>query len=517
MTLFLPFSMKNLKQYLPGILILILFFTVSLLVYSDYGISFDELIQHEIGDVNYKYVFENDNTLDTYLDREYGVGFELPLIIIEKVFNIKKMNHVYTMRHIATHTLFLLCMFAGYILSIKLFKNQLVAIATLLMLLLSPRIYAHSYFNTKDIPSLSIVVLCLLTTYNALEKKSILSYAIAGIICGFGIGLRLMNMIIAAPLIGYLLLDIVRNIKNYKLFIQYFISLLLFISLGWLVLLASWPALWKDPYISIVEFYKNLSKFRWDGSVLLNGQIIRATELPWYYIPQWFTITVPLFWQILCLSGIFIVLYKTIKKPFSILDDANTRLFMMAIFCFIGPVVAVIYLKAVLYDDWRHLYFIYPSFVFLAAFALNELMKTKLKIPAISLFVIQLVSVLFFVIKYHPNQNVYFNELESREQDHLMRKYELDYWQHSYKQGLKWVAANSDKETIFINKNLMLLRNFWCLEPELKKRFVYTEDESQLDYYLEVFRTDPYKYSREESIHEIKVLGSPILRIRKMK
>lgn len=505
------------KTYLPGIAVLVSFFILSLFIYRDYGISFDEVIQHDIGEVNYKYVFENDNTLDTYLDREYGAGFELPLIVIEKALKLTDLNDVYTMRHIITHILFLMCMFGGYVLALKLFQNQWVAIATLLMLLLCPRIYAHSYFNTKDIPSLSIVVLCFLCSYYALNKKSIISYAIAGIICGFAAGLRLMNIIIAAPLIGYLLIDIVRNIRNYKPALIYITSLILFIVIGWLVMVGTWPALWKDPYRSIVEFYKHLSKFRWDGSVLLNGQIIKATELPWYYIPQWFAITVPIYWQLLGAAGIAITVITFIKKPLNILHDTKTRLLLIFVFCFIGPVAVVIYLKAVLYDDWRHLYFIYPSFVFLAAFALSEALKTKMKIPALALFTVQLVLVIVFFIKFHPNQNVYFNELESRRKDQLMHKYELDYWQHSFKQGLKWVAANSDKEVIYINTKLLLLRNFWCLEPELRKRFKSTDDEQQLDYYLEVFRTEPYKYSREECVHEIEVLGSPILRIKKMK
>ena len=510
--------MKNAKQYLPGLIILVLFAILSLFIYGDYGISFDEVIQHEIGEVNYNYIFKNDNTLDTYLDKEYGVGFELPLIIIEKVFKLKDPNDIYTMRHMVTHFPFLICMFAGYILALKLFKNQFVAIATFLMLLLCPRIYAHSYFNTKDIPSLSLVVLCFTAQYYALTRKSIIGYSIAGIVCGFAIGLRLMNLIIAAPLLGFLIIDIIRNIKNSKVVIRYLLSFALFILLSWLVVVASWPALWKDPYIRIVEFYQHLSKFRWNGNVLLNGQIFQSSELPWFYIPLWFTITVPILWQTLSLIGIVAILLLVFKKSPTIASDAITRLLLIFVFCFIGPVVVVIYLKAVLYDDWRHLYFIYPSFVFLAAYALNKLIKTKLKTPIISLFAIQLALVLFFFVQYHPNQNVYFNEFVPRSEDYLMKHYELDYWKHSFRQGLKWIAENSNKKTIYVNDgNMMLDRNILISDTSIRNRFKTTNTDSLVDYHLQVFRTVPYKYSREKSIHEIDVLGSPILRITKLK
>jgi archaellum component FlaF (FlaF/FlaG flagellin family) len=510
--------MKKLKQYLPGILILISFLLLGSYIYRDYGISYDEIVQREIGEVNYKYVFEHDNTLDTYLDREYGAGFELPLVALERRFKLTDFNDTFMMRHVVTHLLFLFSMFAGYVLALKLFKNQTVAIATFLMLLLSPRIYAHSYFNTKDIPSLSVVVLCFLAGYYALSKRSVLTYSLAGIVCGFAVGLRLMNMIIAAPLIGYLLIDIIANIRNNKQTLKFAISLILFIILGWFVVIGTWPALWKDPYNNIVEFYHHLSKFRWTGSVLLNGQIIKASDLPWYYIPEWFTITVPIFWQILSVAGITFTLVGFFKNPVAIVSDTKQRLLLMFVFCFIGPVIVVIYLKAVLYDDWRHMYFIYPAFVFLAAHGLKELITTKLKFLVLGTFTLQLMLIVFFFIKYHPNQNVYFNEFVSTEKDNLMHKYELDYWQHSYKQGLKWVAEHSDKEIIYLNNDEIILeRNRMCLEPDIRKRFVLTNDESKIDYYVKVFRTEPYKYSREESIHEIMVLGSPILRIRKMK
>lgn len=509
--------MNKVKHYLPGLLLLFIFLVIGISIFNDYGISFDEFAQHIIGEVNYKYVFWNDRELDHFLDKEYGVGFELPLIIIERALKLKDMADIYAMRHLVTHIFFLLCMFAGYVLALKLYKNQLVAIATFLMLVLCPRIYAHSFINTKDIPSLSVVVVCFLAAYNAFDKKTIIAYLLLGIACGFAVGLRLMNMIIAAPVIGYLLLDIIYTIKMPKTALKHLISLLLFFIIGCLTMYVSWPALWHDVYNDIFIFYENLSKFRWTGDVLINGKITPANMLPWYYIPLWFTITIPIYWQLLCMGGIAMSLILFIKRPIDIFESVKLRMNLMFVFCFVAPVAAVIYLKAVLYDDWRHLYFIYAPFTFLAVYAVNELLKKRLKNLVMILFGLQLSLVTFFFIKYHPNQNVYFNEFVPHSKDYLMKHYELDYWQHSYKQGLLWVAQNSKKEKIYINRwKPVLERNVMCLEPSLRERFMITDNDSLIDYYLETFRTTPYRFSREESIHEITVLGSPILRIHKM-
>ncbi len=510
--------MNKVKHYLPGLILLFVFLVIGIVIFNDYGISFDEFVQHNIGEVNYKYVFWGDRELDNFLDKEYGVGFELPLIALEKVLHLTDKADIYAMRHIVTHVFFLVCMFAGYILALKLYKNQLVAIATFLMLVLSPRIYAHSFINTKDIPSLSVVVLCFLAAYNAFNKKTIGAYLLLGIVCGFAVGLRLMNMIIAAPVIGYLLLDIFYTIKKPLIALKYLLALLLFLIAGCLVMYVSWPALWRDVFNDIFIFYEHLSMFRWLGDVLLNGEVIPAAMLPWYYIPLWFTITVPIYWQLLCIAGIAMAFILFIKRPLGIFDSTTVRMHLMFVFCFIAPVGAVIYLKAVLYDDWRHMYFIYPSFVFLVALAINQLLKTKLKNIVLALFALQLSLVLFFFIKFHPNQNVYFNEMVPHSKDYLMNHYELDYWQHSYKQGLLWIAQNSKKDKIYLNDGKIVLeRNIQCMQPSLRQRFVITDNDTLTDYYLETFRTTAYKYGREKSVHEIEVLGSPILRITKLK
>ncbi len=71
-----------------GLMLLTLTIIISLFTFKDYGVSWDEFAQRLTGTINYNYVFLNDNELLDFYDRDYGVAFELPLIIIEKSFNI---------------------------------------------------------------------------------------------------------------------------------------------------------------------------------------------------------------------------------------------------------------------------------------------------------------------------------------------------------------------------------------------------------------------------------------------
>ncbi len=133
--------MISIKKYIPGILLLFVFICFSITIYQDYGLTIDENSQRDIGLHYYNYVFKCYTSLNSFDDRDHGAGFELPLVILEKQLNITSTRDIYLMRHLATNLFFLLCMFSGYVLALHLFKNQIVACFTFIMLVLEPRIF----------------------------------------------------------------------------------------------------------------------------------------------------------------------------------------------------------------------------------------------------------------------------------------------------------------------------------------------------------------------------------------
>lgn len=88
---------------------------IALISFDEYGISWDEEAQRKTGIVNYEYIFSNSQELLTWFDRDYGVAFELPLIILEKVLNLTDSRDIFFMRHLVTHLFFLVgCFFFSY-------------------------------------------------------------------------------------------------------------------------------------------------------------------------------------------------------------------------------------------------------------------------------------------------------------------------------------------------------------------------------------------------------------------
>src|SRR5688572_10235502 len=98
--------MNFIKQYWPGLSLFLIFVLIGLFSYQNYGVSTDEIGQTDIGTVSYKYVFENDTTLNSFVERDHGVGFELPLIMIEKGLNLTEYRDIFLCRHIVSHLFF---------------------------------------------------------------------------------------------------------------------------------------------------------------------------------------------------------------------------------------------------------------------------------------------------------------------------------------------------------------------------------------------------------------------------
>ena len=86
---------------------------------------------------------------------------------------MRDSRSVYLLRHLLTHLLFLAGGLGGYALAFRLYRSRLLALVALGLYLLHPRLYAHSFFNSKDLPFLSLFMLALLLTHWAFRRVSV--------------------------------------------------------------------------------------------------------------------------------------------------------------------------------------------------------------------------------------------------------------------------------------------------------------------------------------------------------
>lgn len=505
-----------LKKHL-GLILLLITLVPGLLLFDDYGISWDEPGSHEIGTLNYDYIFKDSKQLLSYPEKDYGIAFELPLVIIEKVLGLHEQRSIYLERHLLTHLFFLFCAYIFFLLIDFLYNNKLLATTGFLMLMLNPLLYAHSFFNSKDIPFMGMFILCFYLSAIAFKSRKTKHFILLGVVSGLLINMRIIGILMTGCGLLFLVFDALYTKpdirKNIRLF---FIFLLTVVT----TLYVSWPYLWESPLLNFSLAIQHMSKFTWYYNVLFMGELIPANEVPWNYFPVWFGITTPLPYIVLGLTGILLLLLRFFRSPLRWMKPAKERNNLIYLLCLFAPVSAVIIMGSTLYDSWRHLFFIYPCFILIAVFGLDRLFKTPIRKPLILGLAVTFAFSLLFMIRNHPFQHLYFNPMaNARTPEYLRSQFELDYWGTSYKQAYEYLLANDASEEIKVavenepghyNLNLLLAE---------QARRIHLTDTSEATYFITNYRWHPQNYTefKNKEWHAIKVEGNSINTIFKLK
>lgn len=503
------------KKYL-GLILLLSMGVIALISFDGYGLAWDEPMQRQTGLINYDYIFSGNPDLLEWKDRDYGVAFELPLIFIEKVFRLSDTRDIFLIRHLIAHLFFLISAFFCFLLIDFLYKNKLLATIGFFLIVLQPRIYAHSFFNTKDVPFMAMFLISLYLAAIAFKRKTFVSFIVLGIATGLLINLRIMGVLLPCCIILLLIIDALIE----KKYFHHLNLALVFLFVSTIVLYVSWPFLWNNPIENFMLAFENMSKFPWDGIVLFNGEFVSTMELGWDYIPLWFSITTPITYLAAGLLGILLFVLHFIREPSSFLNNFKERNNLLFLIFFFVPVVAVIVLQSVLYDGWRQLFFIYPSFVLLAIYGLNFLLKKKLKVIVIAIFVFSFSFNLFFMVRNYPFQQVYFNHFFTfSPPEHIRKNFEMDYWGTSYKQSLEYILQNDDSQSINICvanepgfSNLQIL-------PTHERDRINNVPVKEASYFITNYRWHPQDYKKFAAfrLHSFKVVDNTVNEIFKLK
>lgn len=512
-----------------SILFFLFLFVLGFSVVKDYGVGWDEEAQIEIGKKSYDYIVHGDQSLLTYCDRDYGVGFELPVYAVQQFFTTKVSQYYF--RHFCVHGLFLLGLFF-------LFKTQLIFYATfsgkywislfsVLMIVLSPRIYADSFYNSKDIVLLAVSCISFYTFMHAVDKPSRTSWFMHGLSSAYLLDIRIIGLVNVMLTIGFLILFILLQKSNRK---QQAIYLCVYLLTTSIVLYIIWPYLHQHPLEKIKEIFKSMAAFRWRFDVLFMGCIINSTKLPSYYTLAWIGLTTP----ILFLVGSIIGLLSGVRnffrlKSFKEIIETNQVYLLSIIGLAFGPIVATILFNSVMYDAWRQLFYVYPYIIMLCVFWFYRLYvlfasRSIFRVTLFGLMSVQCIAVIVFMIQAHPNENVYFNEIWPRKNQALLRDFERDYWGLSYKQALikasSFLKTNDDTLHILCAHTPGKLNSVFIpvnLQDRVK---VYLQKEISdsmklhMDYFITTYRETPNLLPMcKEKIWSLRVQQSDVVAI----
>ena len=438
-----------------AVVVCALFVLAGAVVLDDYGEGLDEKMQRDTAQIVLDYVWGRSDKLLRYEDRMYGVAVEAPLLWAERLLGLQDSRAIYLLRHLLTHLLFLAGGLGAAALAFRLYGSRRLALCALGLFLLHPRLYAHSFFNSKDLPFLSLFMLTLLLMHWAFRRGTGPAFAL----CGAGIGALInvwpMGLLLFAGVLALRACDIVYAADG-RARRQILRTGGLFVVACALMLYALWPYLWSDPVRRLAESLAYLADYPNPHFQLFRGRYVNSVAVPPEYVPVWFAITAPPHALLLGLVGLTALAWRVRRQPGG-LRSPRVRFEGLALACCVLPVLAVILLGSTLYNGWRYLYFLYAPFCLLAAIGgLHALGTSARRLRrggggAYGLAGAGAAAMLGALISLHPYQHLYFNFLVDRATpEHLLFQYDLDYWRISLRNVLKFLLAQYPDAPIYV-------------------------------------------------------------------
>lgn len=473
-----------------------------------YGVSADEPTMIRYGLEVYQYLFHGGPMTGLQDWKFFSPIVPVLMTAIQHMFGELYADEVFALRHFLNFLMFFGTTVAFYQISLKLTRDWRLSLLGCLLLVLSPRIFAHAFYNPKDIPTLFLFTLSMLALFRLREGWSLLNVFLCALSCALLISLRSVGLLV----VGFTVWSIFSS-TSCKGSLRRLGMYLLFLILLTIVV---WPLLWTNTIENFLfAFSNNVSR---EGGSLYMG--ITGADHPWHYVLVWIFITTPILYSVFSIIGTIVVGWNMVKNPLRLVCFPSNQ--HLVFLWFWLPVLASVFLGIQIFNEWRHLMFIYPAFLLLALFALQKILvfttdRTRVQKAATYAGALALgLNVLFtswWMIKNHPLQFAYFSIPSSW----VEGNFELDYWALSYRQGLEKVAALDDRPIINIYPaERIAVGSMLTIDPAQYQRLKLVPAASA-DYILDAFIGSQYKPRNvtAEIVDSVQVDGLTLLTIYK--
>ena len=311
-------------------------------------------------------------------------------------------------------------------------------------------------FSPKDIPFMSVWVVCTYLSFNIFEKllsskninfKELLIFSI---ITSYLLSIRIAGILIFLQYIFAFIIYINLPKVKFAIFLkQYYFKIFFLIGNIIIFTFLFYPPFWTNPLL-IIDSIKTMSNHFNNVGTTTYGTIMYAKNLPSTYLPIWFSVKIPL----IIIIGIILIPFSE-KKIF--INNQKSVFFGTILLTAIFIPLILILRKTHLYDELRQVMFLFPLFFILGLVSLYTFSKKFF-------YLLGTLTVCFFLIeniKINPYQYVWFN-LPSRVVD-LTNKFELDY------QGLSGREIAAHMSSLKTQGECVLANPIHGVKPFLKK------------------------------------------------
>ena len=497
----------------PAAIVLAVFAAVGVAVLDDYGVSYDEPQSRSNAVVAIDYVLGDGVLPVGGHDRYYGVSFEAPLLLAERLLGLTDSRAVYLLRHLLTHLFFLTGGLFCWLLALRLCGDRRLALFALLLYLLHPRLYAHSFFNSKDIPFLAMFMIALWLVERAFRRDTAAAFALCGVGVGVLVDLRVMGLALFAAVPGLRALDLLlaqggagrrRALATGTAFVL--------AAAGTRYAVAPW--LWSDPS-AVVDAFATQARHPYVETFLFQGEEVRWPFIPPHYVPAWMAVTTPPAALLPALAGAAAVVWRGAARPRDVLRNTGLRFEWLLLACLTLPPAAVGALQANVYDGWRHMYFLYAPLCLLAACGLRGLLaatrRPGLRRAAGVLAAAAVAGMAVDVVRLHPHQDAYFNFLVDRSTPERLRtQYGMLHSGAERLEGLEYLLARYPEATMVVDG--VGLASGAILPAAARNRIVF--DSNEADFFIRYASSSRDLFPPLGVLYAHRIYGNTVLTVK---
>ncbi len=437
-----------------------IFFLVSFITLSDYGVSWDEP-EHFLrgqGYLNYfltgekRYSEDNprpsyyqDNSLPAQHFFEHDNGHPPLNDILAASSNFVFYQKLGILGDIESYHLFNIACATLLVFVVSLFAYKTIggwgAVVAGLVAGGYPLLFSEGHFNIKDPPQAAFYTLTIFAFWMSLNKGNWKWLVLSAVAFAFSFGMKFNILFLPLIVVPYLLIRYWKNIKKFnvkqlqKIPKSYRVVLLLCPIIVLVIFYAAWPFLWADPIenlLIIFKYYKEIGT----GFEYQPGFYAGKFNL---YPLAWIVTTTQPVVLVLLILGICI----------AIKDKTKEKTHLLWLIWFLMPILRVTTPGFSIYGGVRQIMEYIPALALLCGLGFSTLVnKLNLKKAAIVPFLIIVIGVVIPLVKYHPHQNVYFNFLIGGLKGASEKN--IPYWGNSYGNAylpiLKWMNENSEQD-----------------------------------------------------------------------
>lgn len=493
------------------------FFIVQMFFLPEYGATWDEPLHRNWGKLFTMFWKTGDRSL-LYLMPGNGVYysplyFTLSYLISE--YFVSLGFPLYQASHILNLGTASLVVFFTFLLTRDLFSRR-VAFLSIIFLIGFPQFLAHAHYNPKDIPLMLFVLMTSYFFLRSLSKKNIWLLLLSAFLFGASIAMK-VSAILMAPV--FFVTYIVSTLPEFrsspvKRFCER--QLLLVLASTLLLIMGAivfWPSAWGDLHLipSSVVFFLGYSF--WPGQELFMGTMFRGADLPWYYTPFQFLVSTPILTILFFVIGSILLLRRNRSL------GASQAVFLCL--WILVPLLASLKPGLVRYDGIRQFFFILPPILIIASLGFHQILSWILtrSFPrwiALAMMIALVLSLAHEVFILHPFEGSYRNEVvRMMNPIDMDRRYEIEYWGASYKQGFDWLALNAEPDAEICVPVAGLLISWYEPRPDLT--FNCSRETNYVMFFTRYSELKQNVFDSLQPIFTIERMGASLLKMYKIR